>query len=122
MDDHNPMLRNLRRLLASGEITQAVFDQLTGTLGGVSSAAISGANGYIHDCIARSHCDCIGPCTARAGSWNAIRHGNQPDGRGTPCRLTVGARTADDVECVQIVPAIDRNDPIVVPAASQADR
>ncbi|GAA4784142.1 SUMF1/EgtB/PvdO family nonheme iron enzyme [Lysobacter hankyongensis] len=40
MDDHNPMLQDLRRLLASGEITQAVFDQLTGTLGRDSVAAI----------------------------------------------------------------------------------
>jgi formylglycine-generating enzyme required for sulfatase activity len=39
MDDQDPTLQRLRHLLASGEITQAVFDQLTATLGGGSALA-----------------------------------------------------------------------------------
>ncbi|MEQ1512619.1 MAG: SUMF1/EgtB/PvdO family nonheme iron enzyme [Lysobacteraceae bacterium] len=39
MDDQDPTLQRLRRLLASDAITQAEFDQLTATLGGGSALA-----------------------------------------------------------------------------------
>ena len=40
MDDQDPTLQRLRRLLASEAITQAEFDQLTGTPGGDSTTAV----------------------------------------------------------------------------------
>ncbi len=41
MDDQDPTLQRLRHLLTGGEITQAIFDQLTATLGGRSALAAS---------------------------------------------------------------------------------
>ena len=43
MDDQDPKLQRLSRLLASGAITQTEFDQLTGTLGAGGTAAVGEA-------------------------------------------------------------------------------